>query len=462
MSESVIEVRGLRKLRLRDVSLRVDAGERVAIVGRSGEGKTVLLRSILGLLAPEAGEVRLLGGSPRSVAGDLPGLGVAFQNPGLFDAWSIRQNLAAAAAGPISDDQLRSLLAEIGLGNISLDRSPKRLSGGQQKRVALIRAVLRGTRLLILDEPTSGLDPETAARVATFLEASTARSATAVLLITHDYETALRISSRVLLVTASGSLEEIDVDRSQPEQAERAIRETLRSQAAGSDDGTRDSLAWGTAAAAEDFVAQALPLSILTMVPLGAMMVAQTAGLVSIDISPRIPGGLVGAVFREIAPLVVGLLVSARVSSRVSAEVAGMSYTSQLDSMRMLGVSRMRMLIAPFVIAAALVFPLCIVAGGFAAVAGGSTLAAFGLRHLTIGAGRFVSLAIDALDPISLGACMVKGALMGIIVAALSYAIASRPIESASALGDAVTRSTVASAVCVIVVDIIVSWTLLS
>lgn len=197
------------------------------------------------------------------------------------------------------------------------------------------------------------------------------------------------------------------------------------------------------------------------MFPLGAMMVAQTAGMVSFDISPRIPGGLVTAVFREIAPLVVGLLVSARVSSRVSAEVAGMSYTAQLDSMRLLGVSRMRTVIVPFVLAAALVFPLCILVGGAAAVAGGATLASIGMRRLTIGAGRFLSLAVDAAEPATLGACMIKGVLAGIVVAALSYAIASRPVASASALGDAVTRSTVTAAVCVILIDIVVSWCLL-
>jgi len=108
------------------------------------------------------------------------------------------------------------------------------------------------------------------------------------------------------------------------------------------------------------------------------------------------------------------------------------------------------------------VFPLCILAGGWAAVTGGAALAWIGLPHLTIGVTRFVSLAIAALDPATLGACMVKGVIMGVVVAGLSYAIASRAIASASALGDAVTRSTVIGAVCVILIDIAISWTMLS
>jgi hypothetical protein len=149
--------------------------------------------------------------------------------------------------------------------------------------------------------------------VAVFLESSTARSATAVLLITLDYETTLRISNRVLLVTAEGSLQEIEFDRNQPERGVRASRDLFCSQASGVTDGANDSLAWETAAAAEDFVIQELSLSTLTLFPLGAMMVAQTSRPGLVRYQSAHPGGLVGAALREIAPL-IGLLVLARVS----------------------------------------------------------------------------------------------------------------------------------------------------
>lgn len=458
--EAVIELDGVESLHLKGIALRVGAGERVAIIGRSGEGKTVLLRTILGLQRASRGHVRLLGRDVRSHE-PVGGLGVAFQSPGLFDAWSCRQNLERALDIEIDDAELRALLGEVGLEHIPPDESPRTLSGGQQKRLSVLRAVTRATRLLVLDEPTSGLDPDSGDRLCDFLGRELRRSSAALLLVTHDYDLALRLCERIVLLTP-GDLQEITVRGMDHQTSSETMREALRNSVRQKEHVATSRLTWGTAATTEEFFVQSLPLAAATMLPLGAMIVAQSTTLTFIDISAKIPGGVVAATFREMAPLVVGLLVSARIASRVAAEVAGMSYTAQLDSMRVLGISRLRLLVMPFVTAAALVFPLCIVIAAMAAIAGGTIIAATGWPGLTIGANRFLRLSLEAVTPLLAGSCLLKGILMGILVSGVSYAVASRPVASAGALGRTVTRATVASSIAVIVVDIIVSWSFFS
>lgn len=177
---------------LRDLDLCVHRGERVAIIGSSGSGKSKLLECILGLRRPDAGAIELMGHAVTGRPLALEGLGVAFQEHGLFDDWTIRENLtlvraggeapppkqgfavdgepSPGAAGTADRADVESLLTEVGLANVlALDATPARLSGGQKKRLALLRALMRGTELLVLDEPTSGLDPQDSSGVCEFL-----------------------------------------------------------------------------------------------------------------------------------------------------------------------------------------------------------------------------------------------------------------------------------------------------
>ena len=162
-------IRDLSKFTLRSLDLTVGSAERVAVIGRTGEGKSVLLKCVTGLLRPDSGTIDVLGQRLTGSVMAIPGAGVAFQNSGLFENVSIRSNIELAAGRRLSDEELGSWLNALDLSSLDPHGSVAGLSGGQVKRLALLRAIVFGQRLIILDEPTSGLDPATAGRVADVL-----------------------------------------------------------------------------------------------------------------------------------------------------------------------------------------------------------------------------------------------------------------------------------------------------
>lgn len=447
--EVVLRIAGLTKFALRDVALTVCAGERVAIIGRTGHGKSLFLKCLLGFMAPDRGVVEM---SERP--------GVAFQTPGLFDCYSVRRNLELAAGRAVADDELGQWLESVALADLHPESSVSQLSGGQQKRLAILRAAIGGTKLLILDEPTSGLDPRTAEQVAETLE-RLCSDGRAVLLVTHDYETAARLCTRWMLLTPGGRLAEIRVPRpATPREIMASLRSALES------DEERGALEREPAKPQTIFdlsvalVVQSFPLAVVAMALLGVMLVEQSSGISRFDVSAQVPGVIVWAVFRELAPLVVGLLLGSRVGSRVAAEIAGMSYTSQLASMRVLRLSPARLLLLPFWLSATIVFPLAIVAGGFAAIFAGAAATALSLTHLTIGSTRFMALSAEAFSPLLMVSCVIKGALMAATVTLSAYAFGGAPMESAQSVGRGVNRAVVFGAVSVLAVDLLVSWIL--
>lgn len=454
----VIRVRGLSKFSLHALDLRVAAGERVAVIGRTGEGKSVLLKCITGVLRPDSGRIEVMG---RGVAGSvlsIEGAGVAFQNCGLFDAYSVRGNVELAAGRRLSDREMRLLLDSLELA-IDPDSSVSGLSGGQAKRLALLRAIVRGHGLVIMDEPTAGLDPATSERVADVLCSALAKDDRAVLLVTHDYETAARLCDRFYLLNAAGTLEEVGVPRFGPiDEKVRCLRDALarrgEQKAAIERRPPRKTSAASLTAA---LVADSVPVALAAMALLGALLVKQSSGISPIDISRHVPAIVVWAVFREIAPLVAGLLLAGRVAAKIAAEVGGMSYTAQIASMRVLGLSPAKQLYVPFAVSAAVVFPICIVAGACAAIAAAAGFAAMPFSHLSIGANRFISLAADAFTPQLVISCVIKGVLMALVVATIAYRSGVSPLESAQAVGSAVTRSVVIGSVAVVAADVAVS-----
>ncbi len=454
----VVRIAGLNKLALRDLSLTVRAGDRVAIIGRTGHGKSLLFKCLLGFLTPDRGVVEIFGRPLNRRVLSEPSVGVAFQNPGLFDCLSVRQNIEAAAGGAVEQGEIARWLDAVALSDLDADSSVSQLSGGQQKRLALLRAVIRGRKLLILDEPTSGLDPSTAGRVAATLSRICEDGRT-VLVVTHDYETAARLCTRWIILTPGGRLAEISVPAAA---SEREIVLRLR-QALEMDEEcaalpraeAKPQTIFDLSAA---LVIQSLPLAVVSMALLGVMLVKQSSGISRIDISAHVPAVIVWAVFRELAPLVVGLLLASRVGARVAAEVAGMSYTAQIASMRVIGLSPARMLLLPFWLSATIVFPLAIVAGGFAATFAGAAATALSMTRLTIGSSRFLSLAADAFSPLLLASCVLKGILMAATVTLSAYLFGTAPMESAQAVGKGVNRAVVLGAVSILAVDLLVSW----
>jgi len=199
MSDAVVRLTGVSRTfghgpaavdAVRDATCALHAGERVALVGRSGSGKSSLLHLLAGLDRPTSGDVEwpALGGQP---AGLRPGtVAVVFQGPSLLPALDATENVALPLllAGEADDAAARAALGALErLGLLPLARLlPEELSAGQAQRVGIARALVGGPRLLLADEPTGQLDRATAATVVDALLAAAADTDAALLVTTHD------------------------------------------------------------------------------------------------------------------------------------------------------------------------------------------------------------------------------------------------------------------------------------
>ena len=201
----MLEVRGLSRLFLTDVSFVVDAGQCVALMGPSGSGKSTLLRAIADL-DPNHGQVTLEG-KPRS----------AFDGP----SWRSRVTYQAANAGWwhenvgahfASEARARRLAEDLGLPAEAFGWPVSRLSSGEKQRLALVRVLESDARVLLLDEPTANLDGDSAERVEELLR-TRAREGSAILVATHNEEQAKRLASRRLLIDA-GKIRETSMNGS--------------------------------------------------------------------------------------------------------------------------------------------------------------------------------------------------------------------------------------------------------
>ena len=213
----VIQVRGLvnrfgEQVVHDGVDLEVRRGEIIGVVGGSGSGKSVLMRSILGLRTPNEGEIEVLGVDARS---DDPvtrrhierNSGVLFQDGALFSSLTVGENVQVPLKEyyPQLQDSLRYELALLkiklaGLPADALDKLPSQLSGGMRKRAGLARALALDPPLLFLDEPTAGLDPIGAAAFDELIQTLQKALGLTVFLITHDLDTLYAICDRVAVL----------------------------------------------------------------------------------------------------------------------------------------------------------------------------------------------------------------------------------------------------------------------
>lgn len=226
---AVIQVRGIvnrfgKQVVHDGLDLEIEAGEVFGIVGGSGSGKSVLLRTMLGLQKPVSGTVRIEGkevtGQPdRALLAVKRRYGVMFQRGALFSSLTVAQNteLPIREHFPMPDVPLRQLallrIRMVGLAEEDASKFPAQLSGGMTKRAALARALALDPAILFLDEPTSGLDPISAAAFDRLvLELQRGLSLT-VVMITHDLDTIFRVCNRVGVIVdgrmITGTLEEI-------------------------------------------------------------------------------------------------------------------------------------------------------------------------------------------------------------------------------------------------------------
>jgi len=224
-----IELRGVFKSFdgnrvLRGLDLAIRAGESLAIIGGSGSGKSVLLRLIIGLLKPEAGQILLEGQDivplgERELLQVRRKVGMVFQGSALFDSLSVDENVGYALRQHTTWDEekirarVREVLDLVGLGAIeSMD--PGELSGGMRKRVAVARAIALPPRILLYDEPTTGLDPSNVEKVNELILDLKGKLGVTSVVVTHDMPSALKVSDRLAMlhegrIGALGSPEEI-------------------------------------------------------------------------------------------------------------------------------------------------------------------------------------------------------------------------------------------------------------
>jgi phospholipid/cholesterol/gamma-HCH transport system ATP-binding protein len=208
--ENVEKAFGVNKV-LDGVTLTVEPGESVVIIGQSGSGKSVMLKCILGLLRPDGGSIRVDGTEISGIRGrDLDQMrskfGMLFQGSALFDSLPVWRNVTfALTQGRVGSARRMRKIAEENLERVGLDRTildlkPVELSGGMQKRVALARAIAPRPEIIFFDEPTTGLDPIRADVINDLIVTLTEDAGITALTITHDMSSARKIGHRVAML----------------------------------------------------------------------------------------------------------------------------------------------------------------------------------------------------------------------------------------------------------------------
>ena len=203
---------------LRGVDLAIARGESLVIIGSSGSGKSVLIKHVIGLLSPDAGDVLVEGQSVphmrrRELAELRTRMGMLFQYAALFDSMSVGDNVAFGLRQHTewTPDRVRERVAEVldwvGLSGIE-GKFPAELSGGMQQRVGLARAIALGPEIMLYDEPTTGLDPILADQINELILDLAERLHVTSITITHDMVSAYKVADRIAML-CRGKIEEV-------------------------------------------------------------------------------------------------------------------------------------------------------------------------------------------------------------------------------------------------------------
>lgn len=228
----VIEIKGLSKSFgennhiLKGVDLSVNKGEDLVILGRSGSGKSVTIKCIVGLIVPDKGEIKVFGENVL----DLPTselnkvrirIGFLFQNAALYDSMTVKQNLAFTLQRHESqltveevENEINTVLESVGLAE-AINKMPSELSGGMQKRIALARTLILKPEVILYDEPTTGLDTITSREISELILDIKKKNNTSSIIITHDMACAKLTADRILIlkdgiIHAEGTYNELE------------------------------------------------------------------------------------------------------------------------------------------------------------------------------------------------------------------------------------------------------------
>lgn len=233
--ENIIVIQGLQKSYgdyqvLKNINLTVKKGENVVILGKSGQGKSVTIKCIVGMIKPDAGTLTVLGNDVNGISQDAlkelrTRIGFLFQSGALYDSMTVRENLIFPLTRVLKmkdkekhdRDKINNLCEEVleavGLSE-AIDKVPSELSGGMRKRMALARTLIVKPEIILYDEPTTGLDTITSKEISNLILDVQKKYQTTSIIITHDIPCAKITADRILIINegefiAEGSYEEL-------------------------------------------------------------------------------------------------------------------------------------------------------------------------------------------------------------------------------------------------------------
>lgn len=229
-TEIVIDIEHLKKSFgkseiLKDINLKINRGETIVTLGKSGTGKSVTLKCIVGLITPDSGVIKVLGKNIPDLSYEAlqhmrKKIGFVFQSGALYDSMSVRRNLEFPLIrnSELSHEEINKkveeVLNDVGLSQ-AIDKMPSELSGGMRKRIGVARTIIMNPEVMLWDEPTTGLDPETTRDISHLIVRMQRKYKVTSIVVTHDMICAKIVANRIVVLndgtyTESGTYDELE------------------------------------------------------------------------------------------------------------------------------------------------------------------------------------------------------------------------------------------------------------